>query len=376
MTPWVGLNAQLLSDRPTYRAAGIARYAHYLLEHLPQAGERFEFRAYVPPGLADRPAHPRLHLAPSRLPTHRPPVRILWEQLLLPRLLRGGALHHGLAYALPRACPVPAVVTFHDLSFLLFPQAFRRLRRWYLTLATRSAARRAAAVITVSEHTRRDAIRLLSLSPERVHAVPHGVEEAFRPRPPDEVEAFRVARGLAQSFFLSVATLEPRKNLAALLEAYAALRREEPRAWPLLIGGAVGWHASPLFERYRELGLEDSVRFLGYLPPAELPLWYNAATVFLYPSLYEGFGLPVLEAMACGTPVLTSDASSLPEVAGQAALIVDPRRVQSLSQGLLDLYRDAGLRAELGQRGVTRAARYSWRATARQTLAVYERVLA
>lgn len=371
---WIGLDAQLLAEGPTYRAAGVARYSRLLLEHLPEADRVLHFRAFVPP-LAPGPEHPRLELRPSRLPTHQPLVRILWEQLALPRLLSGAALLHGLAFALPTACPVTGVVTFHDLSFLLFPTAFRRLRRWYLTLATRRAVRQAAAVIAVSESTRSDVIRLLGAAPQRVHTVPNGVEARFRPLPGDEVAAFRAARGLPAAFFLTVATLEPRKNLAILLEAYHRLRRRHPRAWPLLIGGAEGWLASPLRRRYQELGLEDRVRFLGYLQPEELPLWYNAASVFVYPSLYEGFGLPVLEAMACAVPVITSDVSSLPEVAGEAALLIAPQDAESVAAAMERLWQDQAQRAQLGRLGRERASGFSWHETARRTVAVYRHVL-
>lgn len=375
MSARVGLNAQLLHPQPGYRAAGISIYTLRLLEHLPACAPDLELVAFLPRSAASSLARLQLERVTSRLPTERPEVRILWEQLLLPRLLGTVDLFHGLAFALPRACPAPAVVTFHDLSFLLHPAAFRRLRRWYLALASRQAARQARLVIAVSESTARDAQRLLGVDADRVVAIPNGVEPAFRPRPRAQVEAFRRSQGLPEAFFLSVSTLEPRKNLVGLLRAYALLRRESPQAGPLYVVGARGWGREPLLRRRRALGLEGQVFFPGYVPPAELPLWYNAATVFVYPSIYEGFGLPVLEAMASGTPVVTSSTSSLPELADGAALLVDPLRPEAIAQAMGALWRSSELCAELSGKGLERARGYSWERTARETADAYRRAL-
>jgi glycosyltransferase involved in cell wall biosynthesis len=193
-------------------------------------------------------------------------------------------------------------------------------------------------------------------------------DERYRPLPAQAIDAFRARRGLPDPFLFAVGTLEPRKNLVGLLDAYARLARPRP---PLYVGGGAGWRFSPIFATVQRLGLADDVTFLGFVPEEELPLWYNAARLFAFPSLYEGFGLPVLEAMACGTPVITSTASSLPEVAGQAAILVPPDDSVKLAQEMQRVLDDPRLRKELRAAGRIQASRFSWRALADGTVAAY-----
>jgi len=360
-----------------YRGAGIHRYIQALLEHLPQVSSH-RFSAYVGDPRVRPEEWPGLEVRKAPFTTTRPPLRILWEQLLQPpTLLRDGAdLIHGMAYALPLLCPTASVVTVHDLSFLRFPRAFKRGNRIYLSVATRLAVARADAVIAVSRHTARDLERLLGVPPERIHVVPNGVDGRFRPLSRREVERFRHRRGLPERFILYVGTIEPRKNLETLVRAYAELLRQDPRAAiPLIIAGGRGWYYEGVFALVERLRLETVIRFPGFIDHRELPLWYNAATLFVFPSLYEGFGLPVLEAMACGTPVVASNASSLPEVVGEAGLLVEPCDVEGLAESMRRVLMDTGLREELCARGRARASEYSWHATAMQTTAVYDRVL-
>jgi glycosyltransferase involved in cell wall biosynthesis len=194
------------------------------------------------------------------------------------------------------------------------------------------------------------------------------VDDRYRRLPDAEVEAFRVARKLPEAFVFAVGTLEPRKNLAGLLQAYARLRKPRP---PLYLAGGAGWRFSPIFDTVRQLDLADSVHFLGFVPEDELPLWYNAARLFAYPSLYEGFGLPVLEAMACGTPVITSTAASLPEVGGKAAVLVPPQDTDRMAQEMERVLDDPQLRMEMRAAGRIQATRFSWRALTDQTVASY-----
>jgi glycosyltransferase involved in cell wall biosynthesis len=372
----IALNAHLLSLEAGYRGAGIHRYIHALLDHLPRVSSH-RFSAYVGDPRVHPQQWPDLAIRKAPFPTAWPPLRILWEQTLQPlALLRDGVdLVHGLAYALPLLCPVPAVVTVHDLSFLLFPGAFHRGNRLYLTLATRLAVRRADAVIAVSRHTARDLVRLLGVPEKRIHVVPNGVDPEFRPLEREEIEAFRQRRGLPERFILYVGTIEPRKNLDTLVRAYAQLVHRDPQhAVPLIIAGARGWRYEGVFALVEELGLDQAIHFPGFIDHSELPLWYNAASVFVFPSLYEGFGLPVLEAMACGTPVVASRASSLPEVVGEAGLLVDPHDAEALAEALWQALADPALREALRTQGLARAAGYSWQATAAQTAAVYQKV--
>jgi glycosyltransferase involved in cell wall biosynthesis len=231
--------------------------------------------------------------------------------------------------------------------------------------------RRARAVIAISDFTRDEVVRLLHIPAERIHVTYPGVDGSFRPYPPDQVAAFRRQRGLPERYILYVGNLEPRKNLPRLVEAYAQLSYLEI---PLVLAGARGWGYAELFQRVEELDLAGQVLFPGFVPPEELPLWYNGAIALVFPSIYEGFGLPPLEAMACGTPVLTSNASSLPEVVGEAGLQVPPNDVEALAAALQRLVQNAELRADLRQRGWERARHFTWERMAQETAALYQRV--
>jgi len=222
-------------------------------------------------------------------------------------------------------------------------------------------------VLTVSEFTRREVIELLGVAPEKVTAVPNGADERIGPVAPGVVDEFRKAKELPEQFLLFLSTLEPRKNLATLLRAYA--RRREAIGMPLIVAGGKGWLYEPIFELVKELDLGDAVRFVGFVPGDELGLWYNAATAFVYPSLYEGFGLPPLEAMQCGTPVVTSHAASLPEVVGDAALLVKPMSVEDWSEALVRVATDSALRDDLRERGLRQARQFTWERAASGTLA-------
>jgi glycosyltransferase involved in cell wall biosynthesis len=255
-----------------------------------------------------------------------------------------------------------------------FPAAFKALKRTYLRLMTRLSVRRATKVIAISESTRRDVIELLGVPAERVARIYCGADPGFRPLPASEVEAFRREKGLPERFVLFLGTIEPRKNVVTLVDAFADVIAGEPSSTgdlQLVLAGGRGWLAEPVYARVEELGLGDRVHFPGYVPEGEKALWYNAATCFCYPSLYEGFGLPPLEAMACGVPVVTSNVSSLPEVVGEAALTVDPMDSVSLGEALQRVLADPGLRAELSARGQARAQHFAWPEAARQTADVY-----
>jgi len=316
-----------------------------------------------------------LEVQRSRWDTRSPWRRIVWEQTRLAAETRNLDLLHGLAFAGPLMAACPTVITVHDLSFLRYPDAFRLPNRLYLSLFTRFSTRRAARVIAVSESTRRDVIALCGVPGERVIVVPNGVTEAFCPADPVTVAEFRRRRGLPDRFILFLGTLEPRKNLVRLLEGYAAWRQASRAPVSLVIAGGKGWFYETIFARVAELGLEDAVVFPGFVPADELPWWYRAAELFVYPSLFEGFGLPVLEAMACGTPAITSNASSLPEVAGDAALLIEPEDVGALTDALARVLSDPQLAAELRVAGPRQARRFSWARTALATTQVYRDVL-
>lgn len=377
----IGLNAHLLSLTRSYRGAGINGYIYQLLRHLPAAEERndlgaqeFAFSAFLhDPEFA---ASPGLAVCRSRWDTRSPWRRILWEQTRLAELSRKLDLIHGLAFAAPLASSCPTVVTVHDLSFLRYPGAFRPFNRRYLSLVTKASTRRAARVIAVSASTRQDVITLCGVPAERVVVVPNGVTPEFRPADPVEVAAFRQRAGLPERYILFLGTLEPRKNLVRLIDAYARLRPggQSDGALaipPLIIAGAKGWYYEEIFARVSALGLTGQVAFPGFVPVEELPWWYRGAAVFVYPSLFEGFGLPVLEAMACGTPTITSRASSLPEVVGDAAILVDPEDVEQLAEAMHRVLTTPDLAGQLRAASLRQASRFSWELTAAKTREVY-----
>ena len=265
------------------------------------------------------------------------------------------------------------VVTVHDLTVLLFPQwhPAERLREMRAGLPVSAAV--ADHIIAVSQATKDDVVKHLAIDPARVTVVPLAVDESFRPLPRADVETALAPLGLVPGeYLLFLGTREPRKNLARLLDAVSAMGAE---VGPLVLAGADGWGTDDLRPRIAVLGRQGRVRALGYVPEALRPSLLCGARVFVYPSLYEGFGLPPLEAMACGTPVITSNVSALPETVGDAALLIDPTDVDALAGAIRRLWRDDALRADLHARGLTRARDFSWERTARLTLAVYTTVL-
>jgi glycosyltransferase involved in cell wall biosynthesis len=262
-------------------------------------------------------------------------------------------------------------VTVYDLSFRLMPEKFQPAQRLYLNPLTAVSCRRARRVLAISESTRRDLVRLLGLDPDKIDVAYPGLHPAFRPLPAAEVQAFRLRLGLPERFILYLGTLEPRKDLGTLVRAFDSLRREQP-ALRLMLAGARGWYYADLFKLVQQLDLDRAVLFPGFIPAGELPLWYNAAAVFAYPSTYEGFGLPVAEALACGRPVVTTTVSSLPEAAGEAALLVPPGDVDALAAGLR---RALALGPEHLARGPAQAARFTWAAAAAATVLSYRRAL-
>lgn len=350
--------------------------------------ERYSFELIAALAQVDR-WHPYA-LYTNGLPAALPPLgpNFTLRSLPAPRLWTHGRLGPQLArdrpallfvpaHVIPIAGAPPSVVTIHDLGYLAFPAAHTARRRLELDLTTRWSLRAARRVIAISQATKDDLVRHYGADPDRVAVVHHGLSPAFRPVDDQAVLArYGLAGGDGQPrpYFLYVGTIQPRKNLARLIEAYAAARQLAGGAGgelpPLVIAGRRGWLTAAIEERAAELGLGAQVRFLGYVPDAELPALLTGATAFVFPSLYEGFGLPVLEAMACGAPVLTSASSALPEVAGDAALLVDPADTGAIAAAMARLAADAGLRRALRGRGFARAAHFTWERCARATLAV------
>ncbi len=371
----VGLNAHLLSSGASYRSAGISRYIRALLTHLPQVDDSFRYLAFTGTGAAE---HGGWHTCTSPWPTEHPLARILWEQGIQPWAARRANLDllHQPVYVGPLLHTCPTVVTLHDLSFYLYPELFPRSKRIYLQHMTRYTIHHAQAVIAVSASTKKDALRLFSVPEKKITVIPNGVEAQMRPLDdPTPIKALRQRYDLPSDLLLFLGTLEPRKNLITLLEAYALLRRRRDIRHHLVIAGGRGWYYQEVYDAAERLGLHETTHFVGYVPDEELPLWYNAADLFIYPSLYEGFGLPPLEAMACGTPVIVSNTSSLPEVVGDAGLTVDPHDPQALAEAIHSLLSDPSRRERLARAARRQASEFSWDATATRTAELYHHVL-
>lgn len=368
----IGIDATALPPRPF----GAANYIIHLIHALPQVAPTHAYIVFAKPEhvswFAGRSG---LRVVNARLPARL--LRIVWEQTVLPWLVHQERLDllHSPHYTMPFAVRCPTVVTFHDMTFLLYPEAHLLYKRLFFRGIMPLAARRADALIAISESTRADILRLLKPAAEKVFAVPYGVAPLFRPvKDCAAIEAICNRYSLPRQFILYVGNLEPRKNLPVLLQAFARLtQRGLPHA--LVLAGSRGWKDAEIFSTMKELGLASRVCFPGYIPQPDLPALYSAADLFVYPSLYEGFGLPVLEALACGIPVITSNVSSMPEVAGDAGILVNPRRVDELADALWRILTDRELHDELARKGVERAQMFSWTRTARETLAVYEQVV-
>ena len=372
----VAVNAHLLAHTNNFRRAGVSHYIEALLEHLGHIDTVNPYTIYTTRGVdaaaLGLPANFRVR--PSRFDTINPRVRIPWEQLLAPILLARdhATLYHGVLNVMPVLATVPSVVTIHDISPILFPQTFRRINRMYTKWAIRRSAKHAAQLFTVSEHAKKEIVEHLGVAPERVTVTYDACDARFVPASAAELAAFRQRNGLPERYLFYLGTLEPRKNIPRLIDAYAQIAKET--GVPLLIGGGKGWLYEPILAQAERLQLGDQLRFVGYVPQDEQHLWYGAATAFVFPSLYEGFGMPPLEAMACGTPVIASNASCLPEIVGSAALQVDPYDVDALADAMRRVLDDGELRAQMRRDGLVQAAKFSWLETAKRTHAVYQAV--
>ena len=370
----IGLNAHLASAKPGYRRAGVSGYIANIIERLPAAAPDLQLVAFAG---RETPLPQGLTVRRTRLPTHRPLWRIFWEQALAPWAARaaGLSLFHAMAFVAPALTPCPFVVTVYDLSFLREPERLSRARRFYLSRFTRPSCRRAAHVIAISASAKSETQALLNVPGERISVIYPGVDPGLGPVEPAQVEAFRRRRGLPDRFILALGTLEPRKNLVTLIRAYAALPAELRARVGLALVGGNGWLYKDIIAAIEELGLAGQVMTPGYAPQDELALWYSAATVLAYPSLYEGFGIPIVEAMRCGAPVIASDSSSLPEAVGAAGLLLPPRDEAAWTETLVRVLGDAALREELRARGLAHSRQFTWERAAQQTAEVYRRVL-
>jgi len=307
---------------------------------------------------------------------HTPLVRI---PLTLSRELRRhpvDVLH--VQYTAPPFAPCPVVTTIHDLAFEHLPETFNRRSWMQLRLTVRQTARRAAHIITVSEYSRSDISRTYGIAPQRITVTPEAAPPSLLPVTNEtELGRVRESYGIQKNYILSLCSIQPRKNLVRLIEAYSSLRglRPEVKLPQLVLAGKRAWLDGEIVRAAERNALGDDLLFTGYVPERDLAGLYSGAVCFVYPSYFEGFGLPVVEAMQCGVPVIAGDRTSLPEVIGEAGLLFDPFDTQALVKALTQVLDDSEYRASLRAKGFEKAREFNWQTTARQTLGVYERVV-
>jgi len=362
----IGINALFLEHPET----GSGQYTHHLLEALAKVDSTNEYLLFSP-----SPAPPTSNI---QYPISNW-AKLWFEQVSFPRACRRLHLAHVPYFASPLFPTVPTVVTVHDLIPLILP-AYRGslLVRLYTRLVA-TAARKAEAIITVSQASARDLVRHLHIPLERIHVTYEAAGEDFQPVEDEaQLAAIRQKYALPERYLLYLGGFDQRKNVYTVLRAFALLVSKQPQARLVVVGKLPGRN-SPLFpdphRLVRELGVEESVIFTGWVAEEDKPSLLSGAAAFLFPSLYEGFGLPALEAMACGTPVVASNRSSLPEVVGEGGILVEPTDAESLAEAMEALLVDDALRAELRQRALAQAAKFSWKQTALETLAVYRKVV-
>jgi glycosyltransferase involved in cell wall biosynthesis len=338
----------------------INRYTLYVTKR--EAVERYEGRW----------PHVHVRLTQPHTPLVRIPLTLAAELRRRPVDL----LH--VQYTAPPLAPCAVVATIHDLSFEHLPQTFKRRSRMQLRLTVRRTARSAAHVITSSDYSRRDIVKTYGIPQERTSVTHLAAPGHFAPVTDErELRRVRASYGIEGDYILAVGSIQPRKNLVRLVAAYAELRRARPaRDLPqLVLVGKRAWLYGETLRAVEKHGLHNFVTFTGYVSSTDLPALYTGALCFVYPSYFEGFGLPPLEAMQCGAPVIAGDRTSLPEVVGDAGLLVDPFDERALANALARLIDDAGLRTELRRKGLERARLFDWRETARLTLKAYEQAL-
>lgn len=378
-----------------HQSAGIGRYVRELVNALANKQAGIDYRLFVADGPPDPPspvgngvgdgqknrgaAANIWHYRATRL--SRRWLERLWYRLQLPLPIEvwTGAvnLFHAPDFVLPPTLPgTRTLVTIHDLSFVRLPQFTMPGMSGYLNRWVPYSVKQADHVIAVSEATKQDLIELYHTPPEKISVLYHGISSDFSPNTDrTNIQRIRQKYRLNDSrFILSVGTVQPRKNYQRLVQAFAPLAHEQPDLLLLIVGGA-GWQSENIYHEVERLNLSKQVRFLGFVDEADLPTLYQTAALFAYPSLYEGFGLPALEALACGTPVVAANGSALPEVVGSAGLLVDPLDTVGLTEAMRRVLLDGTLHETLSQQGVVQAQQFSWARMAEDLVKLYEALL-
>ena len=355
--------------------AGNETYAVNLIEALAEVDQSNQYTLYVTRQSAvDRFANRWPNFKIKRTVPHTPLVRI--PVTLSAELRRNPVDVLHVQYTAPPLAPCPVVVTIHDLSFEHLPETFNRRSRAQLRLTVRRTARKAAQILTLSEFSRRDIVDTYRIAPDRVSVTPAAAPSHFKPIEDEtELRKIREIYGIERDYILSVSSIQPRKNLIRLIEAYSCLRglRPEGKLPQLVLVGKRAWLDNETFRAAQRHSANNDIAFTGYVAEKDLPALYSGATCFVYPSFFEGFGLPILEAMQCGAPVIGGNRTSIPEVVGNAGLLFDPFNTNSLVQALTRVLDDLECRTALRTRGLARAKEFDWKQTALMTLQAYQK---
>ena len=367
----IGCNVQIVSALNT----GVGVYADNIIRNLLQLPSPHEYYIFGNRTYLQQLPLTNANLIPTGTVVKKNWQRILWEQVILPQKISRN--HIDLMFYPDHTSSLLrkksyVIITIHDLSFLAYPKTFPATNRIYKSLAVKYSASRADKIIVDSQATKIECLRLLNVPESKIKIVYNGIDSCFQ-KIDDEtrLEKISIKFNLPQKFILFVGTLEPRKNVVRLVEAYSLLRVKKNIEHQLIIVGGKGWLFEEIFKKVNLLSLQNNVRFLGYIAQDDLVGLYNLADVFVYPSLYEGFGFPPLEAMACGCPVVTSNVSSLPEVVGNAGLLVNCQDSEALAQNIFHVITDEDCRRRLIQRGVERVQHFSWHKSAKELLQVF-----
>jgi glycosyltransferase involved in cell wall biosynthesis len=347
---------------------GVERYAAELIRNIAQLDHENEYVLYfrTEPQEWFRQLPPNFKLRVIPFPKFWTQTRLTWELLVNPVDVFFLPIQ-----ALPFVHPKNSVVTVHDIAYELFPKAFGGFMRFYLKLTTRWGVWRASKIVTVSESTKNDVVRVYGTDASKITPVHLGVDPVYKPLPYDQVQSTLDRYGLSfKKYILFVGTMQPRKNIVRLVEAFEKLKKDNHIEEKLVLAGGKGWLWEPIMERIETSSARDSIKVMEYVPADDLPCLYNGAAVEILPALYEGFGLPPLEAMACGTPVVVSNVSSMPEVVGDAGGLVDPNNAESIAEGLLKVLVDPGLREDMSRKGLERAKSFTWKSCAEKILSV------
>ena len=369
------MNIVLDARTVSRRSSGVGFYVLELVRAFSRidADHTFHILVHGDSALEDLPSDPRFRIHRTSASPESHPLGDLWEEFVLPRIAHTAQAHvlHGPAFLIPlRRTRIATVVTIHDLVAFTHPRTIPWKYALYMRQRIRRALQTARRTICVSESAKRDVLRLLAAPAKKIACIHHGVSERFHPESPERIDEVRRRYGIERPYILFVGNLEPRKNLGGLVRAFRIVRQEIQEPIDLVVAGQIAWKSGELLRELGEEDVRDSVRLTGYFPAEDLPALYSGARAFVFPTLWEGFGMPVLEAMACGTPVVASRVPSIEEIAGDAAILVDPQSPHSIGSGIREALQ--GSRASFRRRGIERAAQFSWLTTARRTLEVYD----